>query len=157
MEQLIMGHMETVRAITEQTINKIPEEIADIIPKGFNNNIRWNFGHIAFVQEKIVFGLLGEETTVLKDYEPFFAAGTKPVEWIGTPPSFAEIGMVLMEQKTRIKDFLSSRLHETLQNPFTNKAGITFYTAGEAFLFSFYHEALHIETIKRLYRSMSTK
>jgi DinB superfamily len=158
MEQTIIHHMETVRGITEQTIKRIPEEIADIIPKGFNNNIRWNFGHIAFVQEKLVFGLLGEEMSIPKNYEQFFAAGTKPAEWEGTPPSFAELAVILTEQKARIKDFIiKGRLHEKLPNPFTNRGGITFYTVGEAFLFSFYHEALHIETIKRLYRSISSK
>ncbi|MBS4190521.1 DinB family protein [Bacillus sp. FJAT-49705] len=156
MEQTIMHHLETVRKITEQTMKKIPEEISDIIPEGFNNNIRWNFGHIAFVQEKLVFELLGEEMNFPKDYEQLFGAGTKPAEWKETQPSYAEIAKILTEQKTRIKDFLQGRLHEKLPTPFTNRVGITFYTVGEAFLFSFYHEALHIETIKRLYRSISS-
>ncbi|MBD1383088.1 DinB family protein [Metabacillus arenae] len=154
MEQTIIHHMETVRRITLQTIKKIPEEISDIIPKGFNNNIRWNFGHIAFVQEKLVFGLLGEEMNIPKDYEQFFGAGTKPVEWEEIPPPFADIAEVLTEQKTRIKDFIQGRFHEKLPTPFTNRGGITFYTVGEAFLFSFYHEALHTETIQRLNRSI---
>jgi hypothetical protein len=155
MEQTIIHHMETVRGITEQLIKKIPEEISDIIPNGFNNNIRWNFGHIAFVQEKLIFGLLDEEMSIPKDYEQLFGAGTKPAEWKGTPPSFAEIALILMEQKTRIKEFIPGRLNEKLPTPFTNRGGITFYTVGETLLFSFYHEALHVETIKRLYRSIS--
>ncbi|AZV43425.1 hypothetical protein BAOM_2816 [Peribacillus asahii] len=156
MEQTIIRHMETVRRITEQTMKNIPEEISDTIPKGFNNNIRWNFGHIAFVQEKIVFGISNEEMNIPKNYELLFSAGTKPTEWEVTPPSFAELAEVLTEQKTRIKNFIPGRLHEKLPTPFTNRGGITFYTVGEAFLFSFYHEALHIETIKRLYRAISS-
>ncbi len=148
--------METVRSITEQAIKKIPEEVSDLIPEGFNNNIRWNFGHIAFVQEKLVFGLLGEEMNIPEDYEQLFGAGTRPAEWKETPPSFTEISEILAEQKTTIKDFLQGRLHENLPTPFTNRGGITFYTVGEAFLFSFYHEAIHIETIKRLNRSISS-
>lgn len=147
LEQTILHHMATVRGITEQTIKRIPEEVSDLIPEGFNNNIRWNFGHIAFVQEKLVFGILGEEMNIPKDYEQFFGAGTKPAEWQETPPSLTEIVEILTEQKTRIKDFLPGRLHEKLPTPFTNRGGVTFYTVGEAFLFSFYHEALHNETI----------
>jgi uncharacterized damage-inducible protein DinB len=157
LEPTIIRHLETVREITEQMIKKIPEEISDIVPKGFNNNIRWNFGHIASVQEKLVFRILGEEMGIPKEYEQFFGAGTKPADWEGTPPSLAEIAVVLTEQKTRIKDFIQGRLHEKLPTPFTNRAGITFYTLGETLLFSFYHEALHVETIKRLYRSISSK
>ena len=77
MEQTIIQHMETVRGITEKTMKKIPEEILDIIPHGFNNNIRWNFGHIAFVQEKLVYGILGKEMNIPKEYEQLFCAGTK--------------------------------------------------------------------------------
>lgn len=157
MEQTIIHHMKTVRKITEQTMEKMPEEILDVIPNNFNNNIRWNFGHIAFVQEKLVFGLLGEEMGIPKNYEQFFGAGTKPAEWKETPPPFTEIAAILTEQKVRIKNFIQGRLHEKLPTPFTNRGGITFYTVGEAFLFSFYHEAVHIETIKRLYQSISAK
>jgi hypothetical protein len=156
LEQTIFKHMETVRGITEQTMKKIPVEVLDIIPHGFNNNIRWNFGHIAFVQEKLVYELLGEEMNIPKDYEQLFGAGTKPAEWQETPPLFTEIAEVLIKQKTRIKDFLKGRLHENLTTPFTNRGGITFYTVGEVFLYSFYHEALHIESIKQLYKSVSS-
>ncbi|MBY0121982.1 DinB family protein [Bacillus sp. S/N-304-OC-R1] len=155
MEQTIFQHMDTVRSITEKAISKIPEELANIIPKGFNNNIRWNFGHIAFVQEKIVFEILGEEKNVPNEYEKLFGAGTKPAQWDIQAPTLSEIAIVLSEQKTRIKEFLPGRLHEKLSTPFTNKSGITFYTAGETFLFSFYHEALHMETIKQIHRAIS--
>ena len=149
--------MVTVRGITEQMMKNMPEEISNLIPKGFNNNIRWNFGHIAFVQEKLVFGLLDEDMNIPKDYENFFGTGTKPAEWKEAPPSFTEIAEVLAKQKTRIQDFLQGRLLEKLPTPFTNRGGITFYTVGEVFLFSFYHEALHIETIKRLHQSITSE
>ncbi|KON88209.1 DinB superfamily protein [Sporosarcina globispora] len=157
MEQTIFKHMETVRGITEKSINRIPEEISDIIPEGFNNSIRWNFGHIAFVQEKLVFGISGEAMKVPMNYEHFFGAGTKPADWTETLPSFTEIASVLSEQKPRIKTFLHGRLDQKLPSPFINRSGITFHTTGEAFLFGFYHEAMHMETIKRIYRSISFK
>ncbi|MBG9546046.1 DinB family protein [Bacillus firmus] len=157
MEQTIFDHMEPVRGITEKSIKNIPEEMADIIPEGFNNSIRWNFGHIAFVQEKLVFGLTGEEMMVPKNYERFFGAGSKPADWTGYPPSFMEIASVLAGQKSRIKTYLHGRLDQKLPSPYTNRSGITFYTAGEAFLFGFYHEAMHMETIKQIYRSILNK
>lgn len=157
MEELILRHMETVRGITEKTIEKMPEAIADIVPPGFANNIRWNFGHIAFVQERLVFGILGEVMSLPPAYETFFAPGTKPEEWKETPPTLVEIAEVLKEQKKRIAQFIPGRWHDKLPTPFTNRAGITLYTAGEALLFSFYHEAMHIETIKRIYRALPSR
>ncbi|WP_108670948.1 DinB family protein [Peribacillus acanthi] len=157
MEQAIFHHMGTVRGITEKSIKRIPEEIADIVPNGFNNNIRWNFGHIAFVQEKIVFGIFKEKMNIPENYEQLFAAGTKPSDWKVDPPTLEEIATVLSEQKSRIKDFLPGRFHEKLPTPFTNRAGITFNNLGETFLFSFYHEGLHMEAIKHIYRVINSK
>ena len=157
MEQLLFQHMETVRTITNNTIKKIPEDMVHIIPEGFNNNIHWNFGHIAYTQEKLVYVVQGEEIGLPKEYEEYFAAGTKPSEWKGTPPTIADISLVLAEQPERIKKAMAGNLQKELPTPFTNKAGITFYSVGETFLFSFYHEALHIEAIKRIYRSIKRK
>ncbi|SEN69474.1 DinB superfamily protein [Paenisporosarcina quisquiliarum] len=154
MEQKIFEHMQKVRGITEKSIQQIPEELADIIPKGFSNNIRWNFGHIAYIQEKLVFGVSGDKMALPDSYEVFFSAGTKPANWIGTPPSLAAISDELVAQKQRIENSLPGNLQKRLPEPFTNKSGITFHTLGETFLFSFYHEALHMESIKRIYRTI---
>ncbi|MEI4768084.1 DinB family protein [Psychrobacillus sp. FJAT-51614] len=151
LEQKIFHQMETVRGLTEKSINKIPEEIANIVPQGFNNNIRWNFGHIAYIQEKLVYGVLGEQMSLPQEYEKLFSAGTKPADWEQTPPTLEEISVVLTEQKSRVKKSLQGNFDKELPKPFTNKAGITFPTLGDTFLFSFYHEALHMEAIKRIY------
>ncbi|WP_391115778.1 DinB family protein [Psychrobacillus sp. L3] len=155
MEQTLFQHMETVRGITEESIKKIPEELADIVPKGFNNSIRWNFGHIAFIQERQVFAVLGEKMNVPSNYEELFSGGTKPADWKVTPPSLADILSVLTEQTSRIRDAIEGNINETLPTPFTNRLGITFHTRGETFLFSFYHEAMHMEAIKRIYRAIT--
>jgi len=152
MEKLIFNHMETVRGMTELLLQQIPEDIANEVPNGFNNNIRWNFGHIVFVQEKLVIERLGEEPKIPKDFVSCFGGGTKPTDWVDTPPTFSEIFTTMTEQKTRIKEILFGRLNEPLLNPFKTKTGFSFNTAGEILLFSIYHEALHVETIKRMYQ-----
>lgn len=157
MEQTIFHHMETVRGITKEFIQRIPEEIADIVPEGFNNSIRWNFGHIAFIQERLVFAVLGEELGVPSNYEELFSAGTKPADWKVKPPSLADILSVLTEQTTRMRESIQGNINKTLPAPFTNRLGITFHTRGETFLFSFYHEAMHMETIKRIYRAITVE
>ncbi|MCM3771182.1 MULTISPECIES: DinB family protein [Priestia] len=150
MEDTILKHMDVVRGITTSVLEKTTEEAADITPKGFNNNIRWNLGHIAFIQEKLVFGLAGEPMQTPESYESFFGAGTKPADWTETPPSLEEIANVLRDQASRIKEFMPQQFNKQLITPFTNKAGINFTTVDETFLFSFYHEAMHVETIKQI-------
>lgn len=155
MEQTILHHMDTVRGITIKSIEKIPEEIADVVPKGFNNNIRWNFGHIAVVQERLIYNVLGEKLNLPNEYQELFGPGTKPADWKETPPSLTDISVILTEQVARIKEFVPGNFSEKLPEPFTNRMGITFYMLGETLLFSFYHEAMHMETIKRLYKTIS--
>lgn len=155
MEQTILHHMDTVREITMSSIEKIPEEIADVVPEGFNNNIRWNFGHIAVVQERLVYHVLGEKLNLPNEYVELFGPGTRPADWKETPPSLEEISTILTEQIARIKEFVPGRLSEKLPTPFQNRMGISFYTLGETLLFSFYHEAMHMETIKRIYKIIS--
>ncbi|WVE39409.1 DinB family protein [Priestia megaterium] len=150
MENMILKHMDVVRGITTSILEKTTEEAADITPKGFNNNIRWNLGHIAFIQEKLVFGLAGEPMQTPESYESFFGAGTKPADWTEAAPSLEEIANVLKDQAQRIKEFMPGQFDKQLITPFTNKAGINFTTVGETFLFSFYHEAMHVEMIKQI-------
>jgi hypothetical protein len=150
MENMILKHMDVVRGITISILEKTIEEAADITPKGFNNNIRWNLGHIAFIQEKLVFGLAGEPMQTPESYESFFGAGTKPADWTEAAPSLEEIANVLKDQAHRIKELMPQQFDKQLITPFTNKAGINFTTVGETFLFSFYHEAMHVETIKQI-------
>lgn len=49
MENMILKYMDVVRGIMISIFEKIIEEVVDIILKGFNNNICWNFGYIVFI------------------------------------------------------------------------------------------------------------
>src|SRR5690625_2452759 len=155
MEEMIFRYMDTIRDHTVNTINELTEETADVIPPGFNNNIRWNLGHIAFIQDRVTFKMLGEEMGVPKIYKLLFSPGTKPANWQFPTPSLTELSAELTDQKTRIREFLTGRLDEKLDKPFTNGMGLTFYTIGECLLFTFYHEALHMEVIKRINLSIN--
>jgi hypothetical protein len=150
MKDSIIRQLYITRSITEDLLKKTPEEIFDIIPAGFNNNIRWNFGHIAYIQEKLVFGLSGGEVSLPPSFQVNFSAGTRPIESHKGVPLISEIATELTNQKVRIKEYALNNFHNTLSTPYTNSMGVTFYTFTDAFLFSFYHEALHVQTIKEL-------
>ena len=154
MEEMIFRYMDTIRDYTIKTVKEIPEDRADIIPEGFNNNIRWNLGHIAFIQDRVIFHQQGAQMGVPKLYKLLFAPGSSPANWQFPTPSLEELCEELESQKTRIREFLTGRLDEKLDPPFTNGIGLTFYTVGECLQFSFYHEALHMEVIKRINQSI---
>ncbi|MBM7647409.1 hypothetical protein JOC78_000330 [Bacillus ectoiniformans] len=154
MEQHIFKHMDTIRAITLNVLNEVPEEKMAVLPPGFNNHILWNAGHIAFVQEKIVLGLSGDEGQLTPSFEEFFGAGTKPADWEGTPPSIKEVKEALINLPKRIKETMAGRIAEPLKAPYTNKTGVTFTTVADALFYSFYHEALHLEKMKLIMKHL---
>lgn len=140
MEEIIFRHMDSIRGITLNTLAEVTEEEADLIPDGFNNNIRWNLGHIAFVQDRVTFHLLEEEMGVPKLYKFLFSPGTSPDKWQFPAPSLEELAAILTKQNKRIQDTFAGRLDEQLDPAFTNGMGLTFQTIGESLLFTFYHE-----------------
>lgn len=146
----ISNHIQTIRSLTIQSLEKLNPAFISTIPKGFNNHIHWNFGHIAYIQERLVFELSGEKMGISSEYETFFAAGTAPHLWQGNPPAILKIKTVLQEQPQRIISVAENRFTDSLPSPFTNKMGITFHTVGECILFSIFHEGMHLETIKRI-------
>lgn len=148
----ISNHMKRVRGITLKSLEKIPEDLADHIPNTYKNNIRWNFGHIIVVQEKLVFGVMNEKLQIPTTFIEYFKPGTSPNDWNGTPPSFNELAKELTLQIDRIDNYAPYHLDEALPTPFINSSKMQFDTFSETLLFSFYHEALHMETIKRIYR-----
>jgi hypothetical protein len=150
MENSIIRQLYITRSITEDLLKNTPEHLLDIIPPGFHNNIRWNFGHIVYTQEKLVFALSGEELSLPPSFQENFAAGTKPSESGTGVPQIMEIATELTKQKDRIKEYAVTRFNQTLPKPFTNQMGITFNTFNDALLFSFYHEAVHVQAIKDL-------
>jgi hypothetical protein len=54
-ENYLLTQMKFVRTSTIRSVEGLDEKLADIIPKGFNNNIRWNLGHIYLMQERLAF------------------------------------------------------------------------------------------------------
>lgn len=157
MEKDLFHTIVTVRGLTENLLNQIPEQIVDIIPDGFNNNIRWNFGHIAVIQEKLAFEALGEELGLPYEFVTYFAAGTSPNNWDKSVPSLDDIHSVLTEQKSRIQSKLKGRLNEALPSTLRINRLISLTTVAQTLQFSLFHEGMHIKTIKNIQRLIKLK
>ena len=64
------------------TINNLNEDIINVIPKGFNNNIAWNIGHILVTHQLLVYGLSGVEMKVPDNWVEKYRKGSRPGERI---------------------------------------------------------------------------
>ncbi|MBR8658086.1 MULTISPECIES: DinB family protein [Bacillales] len=141
-----------VRGITLAVLKDLPTEQADIVPEGFSNNIRWNLGHILTVQESCMYGL--EFTHLPASYKTLFGPGTKPADWQGEVPSLSTLAEQLEEQKERIKRTFRERLNQELPQPFVLR-NTQMTTLGEMFVFSLFHEGMHISTINTLKKALA--
>ncbi|KQL44092.1 hypothetical protein AN963_21930 [Brevibacillus choshinensis] len=149
----ILDSYDLVRSLTLGALNSTSEEVADIIPAGLNNNIRWNLGHILVTQDFFMYGPSCPHLPA--NYLALFAAGTNPANWEGDVPSLATLAAQLEEQKARIKETFGDRFDEKLPQPFQLGKKGTMNTFGELFAFSLFHEGMHMNAFATLNKTIS--
>ena len=144
-----------LRFVRENTLNQVvgmKEEETLFIPKGFNNNIKWNLGHIYLIQEKFGFQIIGEETKLPNNFMELFGTGTKPVDWRNQVlPTTDELIQLLINQLERIEKNLDGRLEGEIV-PYTTSTGLSLSTVKELISFCLYHEGMHFNAIKSIKR-----
>jgi hypothetical protein len=152
MEHYIFKQLGFVRENTLSQVVGMKDEESLLIPKGFNNNIKWNLGHIYVIQEKFRFQIMGEETQLLNYFMELFGSGTKPTEWGNQElPTIHELIQLLRNQLDRIEQNLEGRLDDGIP-PYTTSTGLTLSTVKELISFCLYHEGMHFDAIKSIKR-----
>lgn len=145
--EVLFNQLEGFREGTIHAIDGITEEMADLIPTGFNNNIRWNLGHI-FIDQYLWIEHLTKEPISLPDgYRDRFAYGTSPSSWTSRPPSINELREQLSQQPARIKELYAERLEEEF--PPTE---LGMHTIAQVLVRTIFHEGLHIAAIQNIRR-----
>ncbi|MDQ0199995.1 DinB family protein [Neobacillus ginsengisoli] len=153
MENYIFNHLRFARDNTIGQVAEVNDRTSLIIPEGFNNNIKWNLGHIYVVQEIFAFRSNEEKMKMPDHFMKLFSRGTKPGDWGEQVPSIHELIQLLENQFNRIEQVLEPRLKETVEHPFTTSTGsLTLSTVEEFLSFCLYHEGIHVEAIKSIKR-----
>ncbi|WP_100334045.1 DinB family protein [Bacillus alkalisoli] len=143
MEQSLFKQMIIIRKRTVSLLEKTPESILLEIPKGFNNNLLWHFGHIFWAQEVLMHSFLKEEHNCSSEFQEMFSIGSSPNKWTTEPPSISEIKTMLEKQPNRIVQTFSGRLEEAGEKPFSLGPDVTLNTVAEVLNFVLWHEGLH--------------
>ncbi|OXS77538.1 DinB family protein [Domibacillus enclensis] len=152
MAHFLFNQLAFVRGQALKAAEGIDEEASLIVPERFNNNIKWNLGHIYLVQERFAFYFIGEEMILPETFSSWFGRGTKPADWQGELPKTDELKALLEQQTERIERQVGHRLAESVSEPFTTSAGMKLFTVEEFLTFSLHHEGLHTEAIKSIKR-----
>ncbi|MBP1934231.1 DinB family protein [Ammoniphilus resinae] len=152
--EMLLRQVEVVRAITLHSLESITEDLADIMPKGFNNTIRWNVGHILIVQDQLASNFAGLPQQLSPEIVTLFGNRTRPSEWQIEPPTLKTLSDELKKQTVYIKESLGNRLQENAIKPFV-RLGIKMDTIGEILSFSLHHEGMHTGVIHAIQRAIS--
>ncbi|MGM7681351.1 DinB family protein [Cytobacillus sp. Hm23] len=151
-EDQLFEQMKMWRKWTVQLLRTIPDEVADEIPQGHNNSVRWNAGHILVGWDHTMFPAVNEKRQLPRTYHQMFPRGSKPQSWAEQPPSMEEIINKLEEQPDLIVRSCKGHLDDPLHESFLGMK-----TLGDMLVFHMNHENLHIGIIKSMKSLLEVK
>ncbi|MFC0187388.1 DinB family protein [Fictibacillus aquaticus] len=152
-QDILLKQLAAFRHNTLSVVEGVTEEMADIVPEGFNNNIRWQLGHIYLDQYDWLYHKINEDSPVPKHYRELFGYGTRPSDWKLSPPTLDELKNRLADQVDHIKEHFGRRLDEELESP----AELGMNTFAEILPRTFYHEGMHTGHIIALKKAMNAE
>ncbi|WPZ19983.1 DinB family protein [Geobacillus subterraneus] len=143
--EVLFRQLEDYRRELLRVVDGLTEEEADIVPKGFNNNIRWNLGHVYLDQYLWIQHVTKEPIPIPEGFRDWFGFGTSPATWHTKPPSLSVLKELLAEQPTKIREWYGERLEEEFA---PTESGM--HTIAQVLVRTIFHEGLHLATIQRI-------
>lgn len=145
--------LENTRGIFKKIIENNSLENLNKIPKGFNNNIIWNIGHVVVSEQLLAYKLSGLESSLSDEMINKYRKDSKPN------------GDLSQAEVNEIKDLLLTNLEKTKEDyyddVFENYNAYTVSTTGntltnidEALEFVAIHEGLHYGYVLALLKAV---
>ncbi|ANB61251.1 DinB family protein [Anoxybacteroides amylolyticum] len=145
--EVLFQQLEDYRRELLRVVDGLTEEEADIVPKGFNNNIRWNLGHIYLDQYLWIQHLTKEPILFPEGFRGWLGFGTSPTAWKTHPPSLSVLKELLVEQPKKIREWYGERLEEEFPS---TESGM--YTIAQVLVRTIFHEGQHLAKIQDIRR-----
>jgi uncharacterized damage-inducible protein DinB len=147
--EVLFTQLESYRSYILGVLENVSEEVADVIPEGFNNNIRWNLGHIYLDQYLWIQAVTKEKAGVPEQFQTWFGYGTSPANFTPEAPTLGELKNLLKEQPAQIKAQYGERLEEEFP---PTEMGM--HTIEQVLIRTIFHEGMHLQTILDLKKCM---
>ncbi|KGM46141.1 DinB family protein [Neobacillus niacini] len=147
--EVLFTQLESYRSYILGVVENVTEEEAEIIPKGFNNNIRWNLGHIYLDQYLWIQAVTKEKAGVPEQFQAWFGYGTSPADFTPETPTMEELKKLLKGQPAEIKAQYGERLEEEFA---PTEMGM--HTIEQVLIRTIFHEGMHLQTILDLKKCM---
>ncbi|TKC19216.1 DinB family protein [Robertmurraya kyonggiensis] len=140
--EILFKQLETYRSELIDVAQTVTAEEAEIIPNGFNNNIRWNLGHIYLDQYLWIQAVTKEKVNVPAEFQSWFGYGTSPSDFTKETPVLEELIVLLEQQPDDIKSVYGDRLEEKLV---PTEMGM--HTIEQVLIRTIFHEGMHLQAI----------
>lgn len=123
------------------------------IPKGFNNNIIWNIGHIVVTQQLLGYKLSGLQTMVSEELITKYRKDSKPESFVGQN-EVDEIKELLFSTIEKTKEDYKNKHFKNYQQYTVSTTGNTLTNIDDAFQFILFHEGMHLGYVMALSRAL---
>jgi len=147
----------TALRATRQNILKILSQFTleqmNEIPKGFNNNLIWNAGHVVVTQQLLCYRLAGLSTNVSEEMIASYKKGSKPGDYVGETEKNLIISL-LSSTVDGIEADLSSKNFSGYK-AYPTSYGVTLSSIDDAIAFNLAHEAMHLGTMISLKNALN--
>ena len=130
------------RSFFNNIIEKTTIEDLNKIPKGFNNNIIWNIGHIVVTEQLLVYKLSGLPMTISDALVEKYKKGTKP-EGAVSQVEVDEIKSLLFSTIEKTQADYKAEAFKNYQEYTVSTTGNTLSNIDDALNFVHFHEGMH--------------
>lgn len=124
--------------------NLTPEQLC-FIPKGFNNHILWNIGHILVTEQLLSYKLSDLEMHIDKEFVALYGKGSVPKKNISSKDVDAVISQLIPVIKKAKEDYKNG-VFKTFYE-YKTSIGITLNNIDDAIQFNSFHEGIHLGII----------
>lgn len=123
-------------------------EQLNAIPKGFRNNLIWNFGHIIVTQQLLCYSLAGQKPVVEKTLIEAYRKGTAPDGFVDAV-AYQELQHLSESTLTQFEADYAQGIFQSFKL-YPTSYGVELSRIEEAFQFNLAHEAMHLGTMMAL-------
>lgn len=144
-------NLNATRILLKSVTSDLSVEQLNKIPKGFNNNIAWNLGHILVTQQLLVYALTDTKPLVSENLIQTFRKGTAPEKRV-SKEVMDEIMSGLATTGARMAEDYQNKIFGTFKE-YPTSYGIVLHNVEESIIFNNMHEALHLGYIMAMKRA----
>lgn len=145
--------LNNTRAIFNKIIDNNSLEDLNKIPKGFNNNIIWNIGHIVVSEQLLAYKLSGLESVLSDEMINKYRKDSKP-EGNLSKEEVKQIQNLLFSTLEKTKAGYSTGVFKTYNTYTVSTTGNTLNNIDEALQFVAIHEGLHYGYVLALLKAI---